>query len=222
MITIGKELSERIPSFKIGVITYEDITVGATPQMLKGRLQLFQESLMFDMESKGFTDFTGLKEWRSTFKAAGTDPSKYRPSVEALYRRVKKGDFIISDNSAIDVNNFFSLEYEIPFGIYNLDAISEPITVKIGTEEDSYDALNGRTVSMNEKIVTSDANGSFGSPIVDSKRTKVTEDTKNALQVVYFTPSTSVENATQMLRAVEKMFIQVHGGSSSSMQVITS
>lgn len=88
-ITVSANLISKIPQFKVGIITYENIEIGPSPQMVKGRLQLFQEALFFDLEEKELTDFSGIKVWRETFKAAGTNPSRYRPSVEALYRRVK-------------------------------------------------------------------------------------------------------------------------------------
>jgi DNA/RNA-binding domain of Phe-tRNA-synthetase-like protein len=221
MITISDEIKNKIPNFKIGVIAYENITVSNTPQMLKGRLQLFQESLMFDMEKKELSDFQGLKEWRKLFKQIGTDPSKYRPSVEALYRRVKKGNVLMTDNSAIDINNFFSMQYEIPLGIYNIDALEKPISITVGNSDCHYDALNGRVVTMEDKFVTADAIGPFGSPIVDSKRTMITTETTRALHIIYFTASISSDEAKEMLRAIEKMFIQVHGGEVKQSQVIT-
>jgi DNA/RNA-binding domain of Phe-tRNA-synthetase-like protein len=222
MITITDAIKNKMPNFKIGVIEYGNITVSSTPQMLKGRLHLFQESLMFDMETKEISEFEGLKEWRTMFKQFGTDPSKYRPSVEALYRRVKKGNVLMTDNSAIDINNFFSMQYEIPLGIYNMDAIESPISITIGDSSSQYDALNGRVVNMEGKLVTSDRRGPFGSPIVDSKRTMITTDTTRALHIIYFTASISSDEAKEMLKAIEKMFIQVHGGEVKQSQVITS
>lgn len=63
-ITVSANLSSKIPEFKVGVITYENIEVGPSPQMVKGRLQLFQEALFFDLEEKELTDFSGIKVWR--------------------------------------------------------------------------------------------------------------------------------------------------------------
>ena len=109
-ITISTTLKDKIPHFKAGIITYNTIEVGPSPQMVKGRLQLFQESLFFDLQEKEWNDFKGIKEWRETFKPLEQDPSRYRPSVEALYRRIKKQNYLPSVHSAIDLNNFFSLK----------------------------------------------------------------------------------------------------------------
>lgn len=211
-ITISTILKDKIPQFKAGIITYHQITIGPSPQMLKGRLQLFQESLFFDFQEKEFTDFKGIKEWREVFKAAGTDPSKYRPSTEVLYRRIKKQNYIPSVHSAIDLNNFFSLRFEVPIGIYDCMNITGDVTLTIGEAGDEYIGLDGRLNSMKDMITSIDQAGPFGSPFVDSERTKVTEDTKQMLQIIYFGPLISREDANKQTKALMDMFLQIHGG----------
>ncbi len=61
-------------------------------------------------------------------------------------------------------------------------------------------------------ITSVDQTGPFGSPFVDSERTKVTEDTKQALQIIYFGPSITAENANKQTKALMDMFLQIHGG----------
>lgn len=211
-VQIDAILRDKIPNFKAGLIFYQNIAVGDSPQMIKGRLQLFQESIFFDLQDKVINDISGIKEWRQTFKAIGTNPSRYRPSVEALYRRIQKQNYIQPVHSAIDINNFFSLQYEVPIGIYDLDQIAGDVTLKIGDETDQYDGLNGRSNSMKGMITSADKNGPFGSPFVDSERTKVTETTTSALQIIYLKQQTSLEEADKLTQSLMKMFLQVHGG----------
>ncbi|MGM9954528.1 MAG: B3/4 domain-containing protein [Peribacillus sp.] len=214
-IKISSNLASKVPDFKIGFITYENIEVGPSPQMVKGRLQLFQEALFFDLEEKELTDFPGIKEWREIFKMTGTNPSRYRPSVEALYRRVKKQNYLSPIHSAIDLNNFFSLLYEVPIGIYDADALSGDLSIKIGGSMDQYPGLNGRVNSMENMIVSADDDGAFGSPYVDSERTKVTEDTKHAIQIIYLQAKTPIKEAEQLTKSLMDMFLEIHGGEGS-------
>ncbi|MGM9922722.1 MAG: B3/4 domain-containing protein [Bacillus sp. (in: firmicutes)] len=214
-ISIHPILHEAVPSFKVAVIAYRDITVDESPQMLKGRLQLFQESLFFETQEKEIYDFPGLKEWRDTFKHAGTDASRYRPSAEALYRRIKKQNYLPSIHSATDLNNFFSLQYQCPIGIYDTDAIKGDITFTIGDEQDAYLGINERTNSLKKMIHSRDERGPFGSPHVDSKRTMVTSDTKNAIQFIYLRPSLPLEEANQLAASLMDMFTSISGGEAS-------
>lgn len=212
-IKISSAICDLIPGFSVGIIEYKDIQVGDSPQMLKGRLQLFQESIYFDLLEKNVTDLDGIKEWRSIFKSTGKDPNRYRHSAEALYRRIAKQNYLQSVHSAIDLNNFFSLEYQVPIGIYDRDKFSGNVHVRIGAETEDYAGLNGRINNVSNLIVSADNQGPFGSPFVDSERTAVTAETTNALQIVYLRPSVSQENKEKMTESLMNMFIQIHGGS---------
>ncbi|MFC4801902.1 B3/4 domain-containing protein [Neobacillus sp. GCM10023253] len=211
-IQVSTELTELIPNFKVGVIEYSNITVGESPQMLKGRLQLFQESIFFELEEKNVTDLPGIQEWRNVFKRTGKDPNRYRHSAEALFRRVKKQNYFASGQSAVDLYNFFSLQYQVPIGLYDRDLLEEPVEIRIGRAGEEYIGLNGRSNSLERLILTSDANGPFGSPFVDSERSAVTTATKNALQIIYLRPSTDMENAKKLTESLMNMFVQIHGG----------
>ncbi|MFS0824474.1 B3/4 domain-containing protein [Bacillus sp. 1P02SD] len=215
-IRISPQLKEFVPNFKVGIIQYDHIEVGDSPQMIRGRLQTFQESLFFDLEDKPVSDVEGITEWRDIFKKVGTDPNRYRPSVEAIYRRIKKQNFLNSIHSAADLNNFFSIQYEIPIGIYDADTINGDIEIRVGQQEDEYMGINGRVITMKDKILSSDYTGAFGSPYVDSERTAVTVETKNAIQIVYLKPSLQKESCEKLITSLGAMFTQVHGGSVQS------
>ena len=212
-IQVSKTICDLVPGFSVGIIQYRDIQVDESPQMLKGRLQLFQESIYFDLLEKNVTDLEGIKEWRAIFKTTGKDPNRYRHSAEALYRRIAKQNYLQPIHSAIDLNNFFSLEYQIPIGVYDSDKLMGNVTIKIGKENEEYTGLNGRTNNLANLMISADEQGPFGSPFVDSERSAVTVSTTNALQIVYLRPSSSPESKQKMTESLMNMFIQIHGGS---------
>ncbi|WP_096155464.1 B3/B4 domain-containing protein [Bacillus sp. FJAT-45066] len=209
---INSSIKNILPDFKIGIIHYEDITISDSPQMLKGRIRLFQESCHLDLLEQEVTSISGVQEWRKLFKQLGKDPNRYRPSVEALYRRLKKAQFLPSINSSVDLNNFFSLKYEIPFGIYDLNKIIGNVEFSIGTGNETYEGLNGNIVNLQNLIHSVDQVGPFGSPFIDSKRTPVTSETRQAIHVIYLKPSMNTSEARNMLNSIASMFQQVHGG----------
>ncbi|WP_174730276.1 B3/4 domain-containing protein [Mesobacillus harenae] len=214
-ILISTELCRKVPGFTIGIIEYKDIQIASSPQMLKGRLQLFQESIYFELLDKNITEFDGIQEWRQIFKQTGKDPNRYRHSAEAILRRIKRKNYLQPVHSAIDLNNFFSLEYQIPIGIYDRDTLAGDTIIRIGEEHEEYTGLNGRVNSLHNLIVSSDKNGPFGSPFVDSERTSVSEETKNAVQIIYLRPSNGSENNIKMTESLMNMFTQIHGGEAS-------
>lgn len=221
-VTIDPSVFNKVADFKIGVIFYEDIAVSSSPQMIKGRIQLYQESISFDLDDGQVSDYKGVKEWRTVFKNLGMDPSKYRPSHEALVRRIAKRDFLMPIHSAADINNFFSLQYGIPIGIYDREKLNGDIVIRLGKENEAYEGLNKRAIDAHQKLISADESGPFGSPFVDSRRTAVTEETTSALQVAYLQPSmTSEEEINSLLQAMSKMFTQVNGGTASHKIVST-
>ncbi|MGF9977589.1 phenylalanine--tRNA ligase beta subunit-related protein [Viridibacillus arvi] len=211
-VALDSTLLNKVPDFKIGIIHYTKIVVSESPQMIKGRTQLYQENLFLELQDTPVTEREGISEWRKLWKSLGSDPNRYRHSAESLMRRIAKQNYITPFHSAVDLNNFFSLQYEMPVGIYDVKNLDGNVTVTLGDEETGYEGLNGRFNSLHNILVTLDAKGPFGSPFVDSKRTAVTENTVEALQVFYLRPSLSIENSNALLAAAGKMFSQVHGG----------
>ncbi|MCA1061821.1 phenylalanine--tRNA ligase beta subunit-related protein [Rossellomorea sp. AcN35-11] len=215
-ITIDSSITSIIPDFKVGFIQYHHIQVGPSPQMLKGRLQLFQESIFFDLHDKNVTELEGIASWRDVFKKTGKDPNRYRHSAEALFRRVKKQNYLSTINSSIDLNNFFSLQYEVPIGIYDRTKLTgDSLTLKIGESGQVYKGLNGRENSLENLIVLCDGNGPFGSPFVDSERAPVGEETKHAVQIIFLKPSLSIEESEKLTKSLMDMFVGIHGGEGS-------
>ncbi|WP_342558540.1 phenylalanine--tRNA ligase beta subunit-related protein [Metasolibacillus sp. FSL K6-0083] len=199
-------------NLKIGIIYYNKIVVSDSPQMIKGRIQLYQENLFLEMQEIPVTERAGIAEWRKLWKTLGADPNRYRHSAESLMRRISKQNYLTPFHSAVDLNNFFSLQYEVPIGIYDIDKLQGDIEVALGNEETGYEGLNGRHNSLKNILYTHDKLGPFGSPFVDSKRTAVTEQTTSALQIFYLRPSQSDEDCKELLAAAGKMFTQVNGG----------
>ncbi|WP_199738075.1 B3/B4 domain-containing protein [Falsibacillus albus] len=211
-IKLDSSLCAAIPGFKAGIIHYKGIEVGDSPQMLRGRLQLFQESIYFDLEDQSVTERPGIQEWRQIFKAVGKDPNRYRHAAEALFRRIKKQNYLQPINSAIDLNNFFSLQYEVPIGLYDLDKLSGDIVIRIGASGEEYEGLNGRSNSLENLIISADDNGGFGSPFVDSTKANVIPGTTSALQIIYLRPSLPLDECNALTESLMNMFTQINGG----------
>lgn len=201
---------------KIGINHYTKFVISESPQMLKGRMQLFQEHLFFDLQDKELTDYEGIKEWRALWKKFGADPGRYRPSMEAIMRRIRNQNYLQPLNSGVDLNNFFSLQYEIPVGLYDLSHVESDIHIKLGVSDTTYTGINGRENNLQGILTLQDTIGPFGSPFVDSLRTAVSEQTVDAFQVFFLKPSMSIEASEQLVTAAGKMFTQVNGGSFSS------
>ena len=123
---------------------------------------------------------------RSMYKRVGLDPTKTRPSSEALLRRVRKGDALPRINSMVDVCNWCSFEFQLPYGLYDADRIEgELVELRLGRDGESYPGIRKDDVHVAGRITLADSRGPFGNPTSDSARTMVTTATTRALLVVF-------------------------------------
>jgi DNA/RNA-binding domain of Phe-tRNA-synthetase-like protein len=122
---------------------------------------------------------------RTMYKKVGIDPTKTRPSNEALLRRVRKGDTIPRINSAVDIVNWCSLEFQLPYGLYDSSKISGTVTMRLGAVGEKYAGIRKDDVNVGGRITVADDVGAFGNPTSDSARTMVTPATTELLVIVY-------------------------------------
>ena len=119
------------------------------------------------------------------FRRWGLDPSKYRPSSEALLRRVIQGKGLYRVSNAVDIGNIGSIETGWPFGCYDRSKLHPPIAFRDGAPGEMYEGIGKRTWHLEGRPVLADSQGPFGSPISDSTRSMVTEAARDILVVIY-------------------------------------
>jgi DNA/RNA-binding domain of Phe-tRNA-synthetase-like protein len=122
---------------------------------------------------------------RTMYKRVGIDPTKTRPSSEALLRRVRKGDELPRINSLVDIINWCSLESQLPFGLYDLSKIVGTVALRLGRPGEEYAGIRKDLVHVADRLTLADDQGPFGNPTSDSARTMVTPATTSALVVIF-------------------------------------
>ncbi len=133
---------------------------------------------------------------RTMYKRVGIDPTKTRPSSEALLRRVRRGDELPRINSLVDVINWCSLETQLPYGLYDLDRIRGTVTLRLGRAGEEYEGIRKAIVHVAERLTLADDEGPFGNPTSDSARTMVTTSTTRALVVIFAPVSVAEASVT--------------------------
>jgi DNA/RNA-binding domain of Phe-tRNA-synthetase-like protein len=136
---------------------------------------------------------------RTMYKRVGLDPTKTRPSSEALLRRVRKGDALPRINSMVDVCNWCSLEFQLPYGLYDAANIDGAVELRIGRAGESYPGIRKDDVNVDGRIALADRLGPFGNPTSDSARTMVTTATTRAMLVVFAPREVDVKRLMQVL-----------------------
>lgn len=126
---------------------------------------------------------------RAMYRRFGIDPTRTRPSSEALWRRVRRGLPWPRINTLVDAGNRCSCETQLPFGLYDLDRVSSRIELRAGAAGDQYAGIGKPVVHLAGRPALFDAGGPFGNPTSDSARTMITTSTRRALVVVYAPPA---------------------------------
>ena len=148
---------------------------------------------------------------RSMYKRVGLDPTKTRPSSEALLRRVRKGDTLPRINSMVDVCNWCSLEFQLPYGLYDAALIDGDVELRIGRAGESYAGIRKDDVHVDGRITLADRVGPFGNPTSDSARTMVTTATTRALLVVFAPREVDATRLAQVLDATSARMAEFTG-----------
>ena len=133
-------------------------------------------------------DIPGVAETRALFHRLDIDPTKTRPSSEALLRRVLQGKGLPRVNPVVDVCNLCSLEHQLPLGLYDRDLVKGAVRVRVGREGEGYPGIRKQWVNLVGRLLLADDESAFGAPTSDSRRTSVTSETRNLLVVVFSPP----------------------------------
>lgn len=130
-------------------------------------------------------DIDGVAENRALFHHLGVDPTKTRPSSEALLRRVMQGKPLPDILPVVDVCNLASFEHQFSLGLYDREHVHGAVFARVGREGEGYDGIRKGRVNLANRPLLADDDGPFGAPTSDSARTQVTGATASVLVVVF-------------------------------------
>ena len=141
-----------------------------------------------------------LKPARRLYHNFGMEPTRYRPSSEALFRRVIKQKSLYRINSIVDVCNYCSLKFLLPIGLYDTDKIQGQVSLRLGGVGEEYDGIGKETIHVAGRLALTDEQGAFGNPSADSLRTSIDLKSRNVLMVIFAPgeyPETEMKNHCQ-------------------------
>ncbi len=172
----------------LGLMRAEPVTVAASAPPLEAEIEETCRALAERLAGKAPSEIPGLGPARDLYRACGIDPTRTRPSSEALLRRVLQGKSLPRILNAVDLCNLCALRSLLPIGLYDAQRIRGAVTLRAGAPGESYAGIRKESVHVEGRPVLADAEGPFGNPTSDSLRTSVTEATRS-LWMVTFAPA---------------------------------
>lgn len=207
-VSIADVIKVKCPQLTLGCI---EISIQVKSEY-KELIVLINSSLVSLQTSINVDEIASLPTIHNTRKAylaCGKKPSRYRPSAEALLRRVAMGKGLYEVNNVVDALNLLSIETGFSIGGYDADKLQGTIKLGIGKKE-PYQAIGRGDLNIEFLPVLSDELGPFGSPTSDSVRTSVTENTTRFLMIIFaFGGEEELDDAID--RAVELLSIYADG-----------
>ena len=161
-------VESRIQGWRLGWAEFE--TVPADAPSLRCAFDDEVARLADAWRDRVLTDDSTVAEVRRLFRAVGCDPTRYRPSSEALLRRLQRDGVPSTGVPVVDVNHLLPMR--------------PPLTLRAGVAGESMAAMRG-LMGLADKPVLADRRGPFGTPISDAERVKVSPDSRAVWMVVY-------------------------------------
>jgi DNA/RNA-binding domain of Phe-tRNA-synthetase-like protein len=208
-VSVDAALLSRV---RLGVFVLEGVVVRDGDPALAAEVDGYCAELRGKYGDGKSAEVPGAADARTLYKAVGLDPTKTRPSNEALLRRALKGEPLYRINTLVDALNLSSLRFQLPFGLYDLDQVRPPILLRRGSAGESYEGIRKGAVHVEARPVLVDAVGPFGNPTSDSARTMITTATTRALVVVYAPAGYSSTRLTSVMDGTSELLRRPCGG----------
>jgi len=211
---IQKEIFDTFPDFIAGVILLKNAdNKGEEAEITQLLREAEKEQIAKLSGLENFSLHPQLNAWRMAYRKFGSDPHQYRCSAEALVRRVLKGGQLRHINKLVDLYNYISLKYVLPVGGEDTDNIAGDLTLAFADGTELFIRLGGieNEPPQKDEMVYKDKEGVACRRWNwrEGDRTKLTEETKNAIIVIEaLSPATyeNVETATKDLAGLIKKY----------------
>ena len=130
-------------------------------------------------------DMVTIRATREAYKKCGKDPSRYRPSGEALCRRILRGIALYQIETLVDLINLVSIRFGYSIGGFDSDKFEgDVLTLGIGKADEPYEGIGRGMLNIEGMPVYRDAIGGVGTPTSDHERTKLSLETTHLLAII--------------------------------------
>ncbi len=209
---IDQEIFEKFPETTLGVIIAKNVDNSGEIKEIEEQLRKEENVIRSKYSStETLSQTPKIDVWRKAYSNFGAKPKEHKSSIEALYRRIIKGENLRHISKLVDIYNLISIKYLLPAGGEDLKKVKGNIYLTFAKNNEPAVLLLGekepRQPQEGEVIYKDDI-----SSICrrwnwrEADRTKLTEETKNCILVVEGISSREeVKKATNELKIlVEK------------------
>lgn len=182
-ITISEEFKKRFPEYR-NISIQADVTNREQDEELWREIQEESKKRRETLTIENIKHIPAISATRNAYKHSGKDPNRYRPSAEALLRRIVKGEELYRISVLVDLINLVSIRTGFSIGGFDASRISGDVTLGIGRHGEPFDAIGRGELNIENLPLLRDEKGGIGTPTSDEERTKLTPRTTKIMIVI--------------------------------------
>ncbi|MCR4765298.1 MAG: hypothetical protein K5856_03885 [Bacteroidaceae bacterium] len=184
IIKVSEELKNKCPDFK-GIAVEAWVTNTSYNKKLWQEIDTYTQQLRAESNVDDCKEQYAIAATRKAYRQLGKDPSRYRPSAEALRRRLLRGLDLYQIDTLVDIINLVSLKTGFSIGGFDADKIEgEKLVLGVGREGEPYEGIGRGVLNIEGLPVYRDTLGGIGTPTSDNERTKMDVNTVHLLAII--------------------------------------
>lgn len=214
---IDPQVSARFPDIGIGTAMIRGVKVARSSAALDQERDEIIENVQRKLAGGTVLDLDSVQAFRRVYREFGVDPNSWRPSAEALLRRVTgSGRGLYRVNTLVDAYNLSSVETRFPMAAYDLRRVNLPITLRFSSGGEPFRAIGSdiEEETREGELVYADSSRilcrSFN--YRDAEATKITITTEDVIVFVDVCGPTDREALHEALNLVCDRIIAHNGG----------
>lgn len=182
-VEIGDAIRKKCPELRIATIECEVKNSPYSPELWE-RIRDFETHFRQEYKLEDINKRPTIRATREAYKRLGKEPNRYRPSAEALCRRVLRNIPLYQINTLVDLINLVSLETGYSIGGFDADKIEGDLILGIGKADEEFHAIGRGLLNIEGLPVYRDSRGGIGTPTSDEERTKISLETTRLLMII--------------------------------------
>jgi len=219
------EVSARFPELSICIGLINGTHVEKENEQIQKLKKVVYEEVRVKYDIETLKDNLTVRAYRDFYWRLGVDPTKTRPSGEALLRRVLHGDELPRISTVVDAYNLASTKTIIPISGFDKDRLNPPFRVRFAKNGEVFKGI-GMSEPMtltNKMLVLADGKQVLCIyPYRDSDYAKITEQTRNVLIVGYGAPEITEEQLKEAVETTLSYIKLASGGETEMIKVFSS
>ena len=182
-VSISEEIIKACPDLHVAVVAC-DVKNTISDEQLWKEIAEVENKIRTSGKLEDINKFPPIQATRQAYKRLGKDPNRYRPSAEALRRRIFRDLPLYKIDTLVDIINLLSIQSGYSIGGFDATKIDGDLVLGVGKEGEIYHGIGRGELNIAGLPVYRDNRGGVGTPTSDEERTKIDMDTRKLLMII--------------------------------------